>query len=413
MTRKRIFLIGPPFPGHLHPLLGIGRGLQNIADIVIVSTPTGVAEAEKAGLHGIPILSHAEQEIWEIAEPGENVRTNPLRMLRQLRGNVKLLSRMAHELKEIFQAELPDLIIADMTVPVAGIVAAELGIPWWTSLPSPCVFETPDGPPAYFGGQSPASTAWRKSIHCLFRILTRTFKKFIWLLFRREFRAIGLTSIYREDGSEAIFSPHLILALGLPDLEFPATYPPHFHLIGPILYTPPGANPAPSFAPHAKAHVLVTLGSHLPHLKATLAAHIQSIARRHPEIEFHFSHGKAGQPFTKKSTNFSEHPFISYENHLPHYDLVVHHGGSGILYHCLRGGIPAVVFPQDYDQFDNAARLTAAGVAVRVRKISCLEAAIIEIFANRKYDKSCQRLKSACQETDALSFIIRQLDKIG
>jgi len=39
------------------------------------------------------------------------------------------------------------------------------------------------------------------------------------------------------------------------------------------------------------------------------------------------------------------------------------------MFHCLRAGKPALVFPVDYDQFDHAARLVAAGVARRVRRL--------------------------------------------
>ena len=38
-----------------------------------------------------------------------------------------------------------------------------------------------------------------------------------------------------------------------------------------------------------------------------------------------------------------------------------------MLWGCLRGGVPALVLPRDYDQFDHAARLEAAGVAIRLR----------------------------------------------
>jgi UDP:flavonoid glycosyltransferase YjiC (YdhE family) len=37
------------------------------------------------------------------------------------------------------------------------------------------------------------------------------------------------------------------------------------------------------------------------------------------------------------------------------------------MWECLRAGVPALVLPNDYDQFDHAARLQAAGVALRLR----------------------------------------------
>jgi UDP:flavonoid glycosyltransferase YjiC (YdhE family) len=59
VSRRRVFLVGPPFSGHLHPLLGIGRRLQREAEceVMIVSTPAGVAAANACGLRGHAILA--------------------------------------------------------------------------------------------------------------------------------------------------------------------------------------------------------------------------------------------------------------------------------------------------------------------------------------------------------------------
>lgn len=47
----------------------------------------------------------------------------------------------------------------------------------------------------------------------------------------------------------------------------------------------------------------------------------------------------------------------------PHAAAVVHHGGVGTLAQALAAGTPQVVTPQNFDQRDNASRLTALGVA--------------------------------------------------
>ncbi len=48
---------------------------------------------------------------------------------------------------------------------------------------------------------------------------------------------------------------------------------------------------------------------------------------------------------------------------LPRVRAVVHHGGVGTLAQAIRAGVPQLVLPQAYDQFDNASRLEALGVA--------------------------------------------------
>ena len=405
MMRKKIMLVGPPFSGHLHPLLGIAKCLQSVAEVLVVSTPGGIKEAKIAGVCGHEILVEQEQQVWEIAEPGENVKKNPFKMWRQVQSNVSLMMTMKNELDAMICFEKPDLIIADFTIPVAGLSAMEHGVPWWTTLPSPCVLETPDGPPAYFGGQIPAQNTRQKMKHALMRMVTRQFKRCVWFLLREKFRLIGLQSIYRDDGSEAIYSPHRILALGVPEIEFQRTYPEHFQFVGPVLYTPPCTNSEPAFQDNAKPHVLVSLGTHLPHQKNALANVVRGIAQRHPDIVFHFTHGKQNAVTLSQSENFHEYSYISYSDHLPRYDLVVHHAGAGVMNHCLQHAKPSVVHPLDYDQFDNAARLVACGLAVLAQSRMELEGAILHALQDITLRKKCVTMSHIYSQIDALGCI--------
>lgn len=410
MSRPKVCLIAPPFSGHLHPLLGIGEGLREVADVTVLSTPSAAAVCE---LPFHPILPARESEVWAIAEPGKDVKSNPLLLYRQLKANIALLGDLRAELEAFFASHRPDLVIADFTVPVAGLAALDQGIPWWTTLPSPCVFETPDGPPGYFGGLWPATTFSQKVLHAALRKATRLFKLAMGRLFRRELRAIGFPGIYRADGSEAVYSPQRILALGISEIEFPRTYPPHFQFVGPVLHTPQDDTPAPQFFDDGRPHVLVTLGTHLPHAKTGLAGTAREIARRHPEIVLHFTHGRkeaAAEP--SQIPNFQEHPHVSYARHLPRYALVVHHAGAGIMNHCLRHGIPAVVIPQDYDQFDNAARLVAHGLALRARKFEDLETVIPQALQDEKLRASCDAIRPVHARQNALEAVTRMVAEL-
>lgn len=413
MKRPKVFLVGPPFSGHLHPLLGIGIGLQSVADVTLLSTPGGVATSEASGLAGRAILGEHEKAIWEIAEPGQHVKANPLLLYRQIKANVALLAGLKRELDAIFRIEKPDLVIADFTVPVAGLAAQQQGLRWWSTLPSPCVFETPDGPPAYFGGLRPATNALKHVQHALGRVATRFFKRSMWWLFQRSLVELGFPGIYRADGSERVYSPDRILALGVPEIEFPRCYPPHFHWMGPVLFTPPEHRPAPAFADDGRPHVLVTLGTHLPHAKAHLAKVIGEIASRHPQVVFHFSHGKAGADKYRAEGNFHEYAFISYTSHLPKYDLIVHHAGAGVLHHALSQGKPSVVHPLDFDQFDNAARLVSAGLALQARKPADLEPSILRALRDKPLHDRCHQMSAVLRRYDAVGDITRWVSELS
>ncbi|WAC19250.1 glycosyltransferase [Luteolibacter sp. SL250] len=390
MRKLRICLLAPPYAGHLNPLLGLGRELLPLAEVTVLSTPGAMRSVEAAGLHGHAIIREHERLILEIASPGQSVKGNPFLLFRQLKANVSLQTEVLEEVAAALEELRPDLVIADFTLPVAGVAAERHGIPWWSHLPSPCVFEAPDGPPAYFGGLFPAEAPAEQALHFLLRKTTRLFKRLMFWIFRRTFRNVGLPSVYREDGSERAYSPERILVSAASEIEFPRTYPPHFRFIGPLLYTPP-VEPAPPVFAEGRTHVLVTLGSHLGHRKDEIATAIRDLADRNPEWIFHFTDGDPQAGRHEGAGNFQRHPFISYDLHLPCYDLVIHHGGSGILHHCLKHGIPAVVMPMDFDQFDNAARLVWAGTAVRADSPEELASAFREVVENPAIREQCRR----------------------
>ncbi|MCX6550348.1 MAG: glycosyl transferase, partial [Acidobacteria bacterium] len=155
MTRARVDLVAPPMSGHLHPMLGIGRRLARDVDVRVISTPAAQAEIAAAGLCGCALLAGSDQTISAIVNPPHAVRSNPWRLHAQLKANLVLFERFRAELLDLWRDDAPRLVMADFTVPVAGSAAAERGIPWWTTAPSPCAMETPDGPPAYLGGWKP------------------------------------------------------------------------------------------------------------------------------------------------------------------------------------------------------------------------------------------------------------------
>ncbi|MFM1988909.1 MAG: hypothetical protein RJA99_1866 [Pseudomonadota bacterium] len=55
------------------------------------------------------------------------------------------------------------------------------------------------------------------------------------------------------------------------------------------------------------------------------------------------------------------HPYVPLAALLPHAAALVHHGGIGTTAEALRAGVPQLVVPWAYDQFDNGARVVALG----------------------------------------------------
>ncbi|GMV29710.1 MAG: hypothetical protein AMXMBFR59_18350 [Rhodanobacteraceae bacterium] len=402
MKRPRIALVAPPFSGHLHPLLGIGRALLAHAEVRVLSSAAAQPAIAAAGLEGQVLLAGCDAAIAAIADPPRRAGSHPLRLHAQLRANLALMQRFRDELDAHLREWQPQLVIADFTVPVAGAVARALQIPWWTSLPSPCVIEAAGGPPAYLGGWKPRDDAIGRARDALGRFAVRAFKRSVGFLYRKQLTALGFDSLYRRDGSEAVYSDDCILALGLREFEFEREWPAALMFTGPVLYTPPHAGTSPCFVA-GRRHVLVTLGTHLRTHKPAAIAAVRTAAAALPDIEFHFTHGDAGDACHERNGNFQELAYVSYERDLPHYDLVVHHGGAGILYRCLSLGLPALVMPLDYDQFDHAARLESAGAARRLRTLRELPQAVVAVLADEAMHMRCRALRHrlAAESTEA------------
>jgi UDP:flavonoid glycosyltransferase YjiC (YdhE family) len=148
--------------------------------------------------------------------------------------------------------------------------------------------------------------------------------------------------------------------------------------------------------------VLVTLGTHLAAHKPAAIAAVRAAARATPGIEFHLSLGDAKTGRHRVDGNYQELAYVSYERDLPRYDLVVHHGGAGILYRCLNLGLPALVLPLDYDQFDHAARLQTAGLAQRLRSLDDLGRHVAASLDDAALRARCRSVQESAADACAL-----------
>jgi UDP:flavonoid glycosyltransferase YjiC (YdhE family) len=74
------------------------------------------------------------------------------------------------------------------------------------------------------------------------------------------------------------------------------------------------------------------------------------------------------------------YPFVPYARDLEAFDAVIHHGGAGVTYAAILKGVPSVVVPHDYDQFDYAARVAYHGLGLRANSIGQADQALREVL---------------------------------
>jgi len=359
----RIDFVTPPFAGHLYPALDLARRLRDrgLSQIRILTTAGGCPPTQAAGFPFLEILCGHDQDVWAIANTPIQVGSSPLRMWQQLRRNLALMGLLQQQLLAEWRQNPPDLVIADFVVPVAGLTARSLGIPWWTGMPSPCVIETPDGIPAYMGGWQPWPGWIGRGRNWIGRTLVRAVKKTLSRIVSSPLRQLGIDRIYRQDGTETVYSPERILAYGMREFEFEQSWPEHFHFVGPLIIAPRQPGPEIRWMP-GRTHVLVTLGTHLLWAKSRAIELLEHVARLMPDTVFHFSRGRMGSNGADFRDNLHLYDSVPYNDVMPRYDAAIIHGGTGVLYTCIEHGVPMLVWPHDYDQFDHAARIVYHGL---------------------------------------------------
>ncbi|MET0210049.1 MAG: nucleotide disphospho-sugar-binding domain-containing protein [Burkholderiaceae bacterium] len=98
--------------------------------------------------------------------------------------------------------------------------------------------------------------------------------------------------------------------------------------------------------------------------------------------------------------------YASFSALFPRSAAVVHHGGIGTLSQALRAGIPQLIRPMAYDQFDNASRACRLGVAAELLPRSYrgarLDAALQRLLGDLPMRAACQQMAVRMQGHDGL-----------
>ena len=409
----KILLAAPPFSGHLHPMIAIAKRLSEdkTLDITVVSTLAAKKRIEKENIKFIPILEGYDEKIDLIANPPTKIKSNPFKLYNQLKENISILNVLKKEFEIVVNNIKPDLIIADFTLPIIGIVANEKGIKWHTTLPSPCVYEC-NGVPAYLGGLYPPTSVIQRTKYKLYNQCIKLFKKSCYWLFKKQLQEINLSSLYDKEGNETIYSKNKVYALGMSELEFNQPSQKQFQYVGPLLYSPILEHETNITFEKNKKYVLVTMGTHLKFMKKELIKEIQALAFYYPELEFHITMGEDIESINENRNNVKILNYISYEKYLDKYSYVIHHGGTGIIYECIKRGISSIVFPQDYDQFDNASRLDYYGLSVKVEKFSQLNVCFQRLIGDDKLIKRNNNYQQLFYQYEATETIYKEIKKL-
>jgi UDP:flavonoid glycosyltransferase YjiC (YdhE family) len=109
--------------------------------------------------------------------------------------------------------------------------------------------------------------------------------------------------------------------------------------------------------------------------------------------------------------------FVPMSHLLPHTAALVHHGGIGSCAQGFAAGVPQVVRPMSYDQFDNSRRVVRLGVGkeISVRRFTGPRVAdtLETLLASPTVTSRCRDLASRCNGSMALSAACDALEELA
>ena len=265
-------------------------------------------------------------------------------------------------LREIFSELRPDAIVEDNVVAFPAIAAS--GRPWARIVScNPLEIGDPALPPVFSGYSSTYTTGWDEFRDEYLRSTAELHVAFSDFCVER-----GAPPL--EPGAFMHESDRLNLYLYPAELDYLRRTPlaPSWHRIDSCV-----RDVAETFTPPRElgddgALIYLSLGS-LGSADVELMMRLVDVLSQSPH-RFVVSKGPQHSEF-ELADNMWGAELVPQPAILPHVDLVVTHGGNNTTTEALHFGKPMVALPLFWDQYDNAQRITEAGVGVRLPTYEC------------------------------------------
>jgi UDP:flavonoid glycosyltransferase YjiC (YdhE family) len=340
---RRILLGAFGDPGHAFPMIALGRAL--VARGHDVTLQTWARWREHVETEGMTFATAPEYQVFpqgpeplDFYEAVEHATLDTRPLVRELR---------------------PHAVVADILT-LAPALAAELeGVPGGTLVPHVYPHGERDFPIYSLGARLPRSALGRR----LWRFLQRPVDRGLELG-RSELNAtrvrVGLPPLPHVHGG---ISRQLALVATFPQLEYPRAWPPHVHVVGPLMWEPPAADV--ELPPGEEPLVLIAPSTAQDQQHRMLRAALRGLADAPVRVLGTWNRRLPPEPLPVPG-NARLVEWLSYARTMPHCDAVVCHAGHGTLVRALSSGCAVVACPAVGDMNENAARLDWAGAGVRV-----------------------------------------------
>ena len=414
----KIDVLSVPFAGHLYPTLTLVLPLLE-DDKYQVRVFTGMNKVQQIQSLGFKTYGLFPDKPSILEEISDQTKGNALTLpLKQLRRNFALVPQAVAEVEALWAKEgQPDLLIGDFITMPTAILAKKNGIPWITTNSSPVSIEGYKDTPSYLGGLYPRESLLGELRNRVIWKMTKWGKALAFYLNRSALGPYRNFALRHQDGSEGVYSPDSILALGLSEMDFRKDYPDKVKWVGYKCLSFDILPPAyQTYFQGDKPRVLLTSGTHLAWHKERLIAYGQKLAQIYPEFDFYVTLGDRsglGQPVQQPLPNCLIFPYLPYTEVIKEFSYVLHHGGIGILMAAIDEALPSLIMPLWVDQFDYAARADYYGLGIHCKKDD-LDSLVRDFkrLIEQKSWPNLEKMSQLSKETSSTAILYGEIERL-
>ena len=404
----RIVLPVMPFAGHVAPMTAVAAELVRRGHQVVAYTGAKYAPRLTAvGAGWEPWRQAPDFDDADLAATFPQVGDG--RGVRAGRANgehvvLRTGVGQARDLVALAGRERVDAVVTD-SLAVGGALAAErLGVPWATVAVTPLALGSRHLPPPGVR-LLPIGTRGRRTRDAVLRAAARVAIRRLLDPLITEVRAeVGLGPA-AASGLDGLVSPHLVLAQGVPGLEYPRPdLPAAVRFVG-RLAVPASPRPdgvLPGWWPEverARAEgrpvVHVTQGTLHVDPGDLLRPAVEGLAGA-PALVVATTGGAAADRLGPLPPNVRTAPFLPHDALLPEVDVMVTNGGWGGVLAAVAAGVPLVVAGADLDKPEVARRVAWSGVGVDLRtrrpRPAAVRAAVDRVLATPGFRTTAREL---------------------